>query len=127
MIKLLILWIRSFKVRSSHVPGTSMLETVVSMSILLSILTLSFATLNRVNHSFNPAAQYKAHLVCKEILCRDDLLVDEIDAYEIEGYTVNKTLFSLGNESYRVELSVKNGFGKIIYKRKTIKSNEIIL
>jgi len=71
------------------VSASSILETVVSMTILLTILTLSFAALNRINSSVNPVAQYKAHLVTCDVLSREDLLVWKVDEYKVEGFLVN--------------------------------------
>jgi len=109
------------------VPATSMLETVVSMTILLSILTLSFVTIDRINSSLNPAAHYKAHLVSNEILIRDDILLDEMSEYEVDGYRVLKKVVPIQKGTYRVELTVMNGFGIIIYVRKILLSHEIML
>jgi len=104
-----------------------MVEAVVSLTILLSILTLSFVFLDRVNRSLNPSVQYKAHLVTNEVLSKDDLLLEEVDEYEVQGFLVKKSLIPLLNGVYWVELTVLNGDGKKIYDRKILRSNEIIL
>lgn len=127
MIRSLILWTRGCKWRGSTLPATSMVETVVSMTILLTILTLSFAAIDRINKSLNPEAQFKAHLVTCAVLCRDDLLIEEIDEYEVEGYLVKKKIKALANDVYLVELTVLSGHGFTIYTRKIIKSSEIEL
>jgi hypothetical protein len=126
MISLLISWISSSKIRG-HVPATSMLETVVSMTILLSILTISFVTIDRINSSMNPAAQYKAHLISNEVLNRDDILLEEMDEYEVDGYRVIKKVVPLAKGTSRVELTIMNGFGKTVFIRKILISHEIKL
>lgn len=136
MIRLLILWVkgcRSFRNRRSHrgcgrsVPATSILETVISMTILLTILTLSFATLDRINKTVNPVSLYKAYLATNEVLIRDDLLLGELEEYEVDSYLVKKTISLQGNDMYLVELSVVNGHGNKIYDRKIFKSIAIDL
>jgi len=130
MIRLLMLWVRSFKCfrrYSRSVPATSILETVVSMTILLTILTLSFAALDRINKTVNPASLYKAHLATSEVLNRDDLLLGELEEYEVDGYLVKKTISLLARDMYLVELLVVNGHGYKIYNRKILKSIAIDL
>lgn len=118
---------RNCKGWDRSVPAFSMMETVVSMTILLTILTISFVALDRINNSMNPGAQYKAHLVTNQVVGRDDLLLGEVDEYEVEGFVVKKKIIPQLNGMYLVELTVQNGFGNTIYVRKILKSNGIKL
>jgi hypothetical protein len=127
MTRLLILWTKNFNGHERKVQASTMVEAVVSLTILLTILTLSFVYLDRINRSLNPSVQYKAHLVTNEVLNRDDLLLGEVNEYEVNGLIVKKRLIPLLNGVYGVELTVLDGYGKPIYVRKILKSNEIIL
>jgi hypothetical protein len=109
------------------VPATSILETLISMTILLTILTLSFATLDRINKTVNPVSLYKAYLATNEVLIRDDLLLGELEEYEVDGYLVKKMISLQGEDMYLVELTVVNGHGYKIYDRKILKSIAIDL
>ncbi len=141
MIKSLMLWTRGCKsLKNIHIcriglwkpwirklPGSSMVEVVVSMTLLLTILTLALVALNRINNSVNPGALYKAHLVTSDVLSRADLLLEEMEEYQVEGFLVKKSIALRKNGMYQVELSVVNGYGKTIYTRKILKSNGINL
>lgn len=105
--------------------GSSLLETMVAMSILLTILTMAFAGITRVNHSIHPQAVYKAHLATCEVLNRDDLLVLPEETYEIDGFIVKKELNQLDNKLYEVYLLVSDGTGKVLCERKLMSSHEI--
>ena len=106
--------------RSNTLSGTSILETVISMTILLTILTLTFASVDRVNASLNPQTVYKAYLATNSVMAQDDLQVDEKSEYEIEGYRIRKQLISLDSHSTHLILEVYNGSGKLLYTRHKI-------
>lgn len=106
--------------RSTSLSGTSILETVISMTILLTILTLTFASVDRVNASLNPQTVYKAYLATNSVMAQDDLQVDEKSEYEIEGYRIRKQLISLDSHSTHLILEVYSGSGKLLYTRHKI-------
>jgi len=90
------------------------------MTILLTILTLTFASVDRVNASLNPQTVYKAYLATNSVMAQDDLQVDEKSEYEIEGYRIRKQLISLDSHSTHLILEVYNGSGKLLYTRHKI-------
>ncbi len=106
--------------RSITLSGTSILETVISLTILLTILTLTFASVDRVNASLNPQAVYKAHLATNSVMAQENLLVEENLEYMFEGYRITKHLISLDSQSTHLILEVYNGSGKLLYTRHMI-------
>lgn len=126
-MSLLTFWIAAYKRMNRKVSGTSILETVVSLTLLLTILTLSFTRIDRVNRSLNPQLLYKAHLISCQVINSDDLLIKQIEEVEMDGLWVKKSLESLENDLYRVEVAVINKSGKCIYSRTLLKKSGIEL
>lgn len=122
MTRSLTLWIARIRGRVNTVPGSSILETVVSLTILLTIMTLSYTYIDRINHSVNPQVLYKAHLTTNEVIIRDDLLIEDAGEFEIDGFQVKKSIEPKGKEIYKIEIRIYNSSGKLLYTRKMIKS-----
>jgi len=134
MIRLLMLLTRAYKPLSSKcmnlmrkVRASSILETVVAMTLLLTILTLSFMALDRINRTVNAQMLYKAHLATTAVLAKNDLLIEELDEYEVDAYLVKKAITPLSKTLFQIELSVINGSGHEVYTRKILKSDDIRL
>lgn len=112
---------------SAKLRGTSILETVISMTILLTILTITFTRLDKINASVNPQLVYKAHLATNVIMMRDDLLLEEKSEYEVEGYHIIKQLQKLNSQAYGLTMEVYNGSGRLLYTRHKILAHGINL
>lgn len=95
------------------------------MTILLTILSLTFTGINRVNQAVNPQAVYKAHLLTNAVLAREDLLIEETADFEIEGYRITKQLKPMGAASMHLVLEVYNGSGKLLLTRHKILADGI--
>ncbi len=126
-MRLLTFWISAYRRVNRKVSGTSILETVVSLTLLLTILTLSFTRIDRVNRSLNPQLLYKAHLISCQVIQSDDLLINQGEDVELDGLWVKKSLELLGNDLYRVEVSIVSKSGKRIYSRTLLKKSGIEL
>lgn len=122
-MSLLTFWIAAYKRRHRKVSGTSILETVVSLTLLLTILTLSFTRIDRVNRSLNPQLLYKAHLISCQVINSDDLLIKQGEEVEVDGLWVKKSLELLENDLYRVEVAIVSKSGKRIYSRTLLKKS----
>jgi hypothetical protein len=105
--------------------GTSIVETVVSMTILLTVLTLSMIRINQVNSSLNPFAAYKAYLATNVVLSDENLLIETTDEYEVEGFLVKKQLIIDEDEIIHMTLSVFSVSGKLQYTRDLIMRHDI--
>lgn len=126
-MRLLTFWISGYRRVDRKVSGTSILETVVSLTLLLTILTISFTRIDRVNRSLNPQLLYKAHLISCKVIHSEDLLIKQLEDLEIDGLWVKKSLEFLGNDLYRVEVVIVSKSGKRIYTRTFIKKSGIEL
>lgn len=122
-MSLLTFWIAAYKRMNRKVSGTSILETVVSLTLLLTILTLSFTRIDRVNRSLNPQLLYKAHLISCEVINSDDLLIKQSEEVEVDGLWVKKSLELLESDLYRVEVAIISKSGKRIYSRTLLKKS----
>lgn len=111
----------------ASVKGSSILETVISMTILLTILTLTFIRVDNVNASVNPQIVYRAHLATNRIMVRENLLVEEQSEFEVEGYHITKQLQKMNGRAYSLRLDVYNGSGRLLYTRYKILANGIDL
>ncbi len=127
MTRLLILWVTRCKGTCRTVPGSSIIETVVSLTILLTILTLSFTRIDRINQSVNPQVLYKAHLLTGQVIIREDLMIEDKGEYEIDGFLVKKSMGLMENGLYQIELQVFYSTGKLLYTRKILRSHRIEL
>lgn len=127
MTRLLTYWTVSYNLRRSRVRGSSILETVVSLTILLTILTLTFTRMDRINQSLNPQVLYKAHLIARQVIQRDDLLETQAVHLEIDGFKVEKSIESKENGLCQVEIRVFNRTGRLVLQRSLLKAIEIDL
>lgn len=127
MTRLLTYLIANCRNGICKVPGSSLFETVVSLTILLSILTLSFTRIDRINHSLNPQVLYKAHLIASLVIQREDLLVEQTGDWEMDGFKVEKSIELEENGLCRVEIRVFNRTGRLVHKRSLLKANGIEL
>lgn len=107
--------------------SATIIETVVSLTILLSIMTLFFVQIDRINASVNPEAVYKAHLITNRLFNSEDILITDEPEMEISGYLVHKTISILSQGLYVIRLDVIDHRGKLLYSRKRIMSDDIDL
>lgn len=120
-----MLLIRKYKIKVPTVSGTSIVETVVAMTILLTVLTLSMIRINQVNSSLNPFAVYQAYLATNVVLNDENLLIELTDEYEVEGLLIKKELILADDEIIQVTLSVFNASEKLQYTRDLLMSHDI--
>lgn len=125
MIRLWRYWARTSDKTKKSLRGSSLLETMIAMTILLTILTLSVTVLSRINHSQNPQATYKAHLATNYLLCQDELLIQTDELFMVDGFRVTRQIESLGEDLYEVQLQVFDATEMEIYVRKLIWSHAI--
>lgn len=120
-----MLLIRKYIIIVPTVSGTSIVETVVAMTILLTVLTLSMIRINQVNSSLNPFAVYQAYLATNVVLNDENLLIELTDEYEVEGLLIKKELILADDEIIQVTLSVFNASEKLQYTRDLMMSHDI--
>ena len=105
----------------TRVQGSTLIETIVSMTILLSIISTFFLTVTRINSSLNPEVYYKAHLLSCELLTPENLTEGESD-FEMNGYKIIRKIV-LREKGVVFEITVtiflQNGH-KVIENRKII-------
>jgi len=114
-----------FRRKGFAVSGNSIIETVVAMTILLTVLTLSMTRINQVNSSLNPFAVYQAYLATNVVLCEENLLIELTDEYEVEGLLIKKELIFTEDEIIQLTLCVFNASGKLQYTRDLMMSHDI--
>lgn len=107
--------------------GSTIIETIVSLTILLTILTLSMTQIDRINASINPQVVYKAHQITNIVFNRGDILIETLDKFEIAGYEISKTIQPLYEGLYLVHLTVLDQRGRSIYTRKKLMADGIEL
>ena len=107
--------------------GSTIIETIVSLTILLTILTLSMTQIGRINASVNPQVLYKAHMITNNVFNGGDILIETFDKFEVSGYEVNKTIQHLHEGVYLVQLTVVDQRGRTLYTRKKLMADGIEL
>lgn len=127
MTRLSTYWAAPCKSSRWTVAGSSLLETVISLTILLCILTLSFTRLDRINHSVNPQVLYKAHLISSEMIQRDDFLIEKALEQEVDGFRVEKSIEAQEQGVFLIELSIYNKAGRLVHQRSLLKFDGIEL
>ena len=101
--------------RRQQLAGSTLVETVVAMTILLFILSLAMLQVNRLNASVNPGLLYQAHLASNEAM---DPGCATGETAEVNGFTVSKEITGLENGLREIHIVISDPLGKTCYTRK---------
>ena len=105
--------------------GSTLIETLVAMTILLTIISIFFLQISKINESINPQIYYKAFLISNKLLLEKNIPQDNSE-FILEGFkiTTSQTIQKQANTKVIViTISFLNGH-KILENRKII-SNRI--
>jgi hypothetical protein len=105
--------------------GSTLVETLVAMTILLTIISMFFLQISRINASINPTSYYKAFLISNELLSSEKGYGMEGD-FLMYGFLIKRrVIVCKQDQTYEVVITVflQNGH-KIVENRKII-SNRI--
>jgi len=106
--------------------ASTLVETTVSMAILLSILTLFFTALAKIEGVNNPHLMLKAHQCSTILFSKENLLNPDQITYEYQGFKIEKQIIELKeNELYHVILFFSSPAGKPIYERSKMISKRV--
>ena len=123
MIRLLILKIFN---KTLSFKGSTLIETIVAMTILLTVVTVFFTSGDRIEQSLNPDKTYKAWLITNEIFNSKSLLSKDETEFAFKGFIIEKITKSFkDSELSMVTINVRSSDGKVIYTRRKLISNRI--
>lgn len=114
---------KSYKLK---VRASTLIETVVSLTILLTILGLFFGGLGKIELSTNPYRIRKTFEISQTVLLSDDLLLDDKEETLIEDLKVIKKVEEDSGVFY-IEIEVYDKNNRLLYKRDKIISQGIEL
>lgn len=109
------------------IAGSTIVETVVSMTILLTILTLFFTQIGKIDNASNPHSIYFAYELTEKLYNSNDILIELTDTIKYKRFIIEKKIIPAQPGLYFVEIIIKSESEREIYKRSKWISDSIEL